>query len=116
MDFDESNHVTQTNWYIKNEHRGHPMKTFAALIPILLTLSAAHAATPCRNLADQVSKEFDAERAMSSGQPKCMALNLLISHLTDLASQCAVDEKFRSDVYLPLAKAIAAEAPKACHR
>ena len=95
-------------------NKGIIVKTAVLLMSTLFELGVAHAAPPCPDMADKVSKEFDAEKNMSSGQSKCIALNLLISHLTDLATACAADQKFRDQTYLPLAKAIGDEAPKAC--
>jgi hypothetical protein len=94
------------------------MKMSSVLFAALLGFGAAHAASPCQDMADKVSKQFDAERSMSNlNQPaKCRALSLVISDLTDLAVACAADEKFREQTYMPLAKAIGEEGPKACPR
>jgi hypothetical protein len=88
----------------------------AVIISVQLGFSTAHAAPPCQAMADKVAKEFDAERKMSSAnQPaKCIALDKVISDLTDLAVACAADQKFRDETYMPLAKAVGDEAPRAC--
>jgi hypothetical protein len=92
------------------------MRMSAVLLAALFGCTVVHAAPPCQDMADKVSKKFDAERKMSSvnQSAKCTALSLVISDLTDLALACAADEKFREETYMPLAKAIGEEAPKAC--
>jgi hypothetical protein len=103
-----------------NVDRGPKEKRFvrkpAPLILALLGLSAAHASPPCQGMADKVTKEFDAERTMSNvDRPaKCKALYQVISDLTDLAVACGADRKFIDETYMPLAKSIGEEGPKAC--
>jgi hypothetical protein len=92
------------------------MRVSAALITALLGLSSAHASPPCQEMADKVAKKFDAEQKMSNidRAAKCRALFLVISDLTDLAAACGADQKFIDNTYMPLAKAIGDEGPKAC--
>jgi hypothetical protein len=94
------------------------MRTSTLLIA-LFCFDAAYAAPPgCQELADKVTKKFEAVKKMSGidGAAKCSAISLVILDLQDLAKQCAIDENFRNEVYMPLAKAIGAEAPNACKR
>jgi hypothetical protein len=60
----------------------------------------------------------DAARKMSeSDRPaKRRAFYQVISDLTNLATACAADDKFREQTYMPLAKSVGDEAPKACQR
>jgi hypothetical protein len=90
----------------------------ALLILALLGISAANASPPCQSMADKVTKEFDAERKMSDADrpAKCIALNLVISHLTDLAAACGADQQFIDGTYMPLAKSVGDEAPKVCQK
>ena len=91
------------------------MRTSTLLIT-LLCFNAAHAAPPgCQEMADKATKKFEAEKQMS-GNPtaKCRAVSLVILDLQELAKQCAMDKSFLDQVYMPLAKAVGAEAPKVC--
>jgi hypothetical protein len=72
-------------------------------------------------MADKVAKRLKAEEAMP-GPPghtsaKCREISLVISDLSDLASACTRtegDQRFLNETYMPLARAIGAEAPHAC--
>ena len=92
------------------------MKMSAVLISALLGCNAAHASPPCQAMADKVAKEFDAERKMSDADrsAKCRALYQVISDLTDLAVACSADQKFLDETYMPLAKSVGDEGPRAC--
>jgi hypothetical protein len=97
------------------------MKLSPVLIFAMAAINAAHAGPPaCQDMADKVAKKFEAEKKMAGpSQAKCSAINLVISDLTDLATLCtqaAGDEKFLNETYMPLAKSIGEEAPKACER
>jgi hypothetical protein len=90
----------------------------------LLLVIAGGASSPvladshCQEMADKVTRKFEAEQKMSNidKAAKCRAISLVISDLTDLAVACGADQKFRDERYMPLAKAIGDEAPKACPR
>ncbi len=98
------------------------MKSLLALACVLASITAAHAEPQaCRLMANKVAQKFKAEQAMpdppAPTSRKCRAINLVISDLTDLAAACTRnegDQKFLNETYMPLAKAIAAEAPHAC--
>jgi hypothetical protein len=95
------------------------MKSALALACVFVLISAARAEPPaCQDMAGKVAQKFKAERDMpgpgAPTNPKCRAINLVISDLSDLAMACNRDQKFLDETYMPLAKAIAAEAPHAC--
>jgi hypothetical protein len=92
------------------------MRIFALLIT-LLWFNAVYAAPPgCQELADKVTKKFEAAKKMTGidRAAQCTAINLAISDLADMYGRCAFDENFRNEVYIPLAQRMGAEAPKAC--
>ncbi len=97
------------------------MKLSAVLLCSLITVNVAQATPPsCKAMADKVAKKFEAEKAMAGpSQAKCTAISLVISDLTDLATACTqtqADGRFLNETYMPLARAIGEEAPKACER
>jgi hypothetical protein len=105
-------------WFSARLREKRLMRIASVLILTPVGLSAANAAPPCHELAEKVTKKFAAERNMSDVDraAKCSAISVVISDLTDLAVTCGADQKFMDGTYLPLAKAVGDEAPKACHR